>query len=209
MTAPGQAPKPKVVVADDELAITLLIDRALQDLAQRSRSAQLVQPLCAHVERCAARGLDSILPLLDELERELVRYMAGLPGGDNSGDNQMRRIAVVEDNVDNRVLVQAILEDRYRITEYENGRAALEGLRAERPDLVLLDISLPGMNGTEVLREIRADEGLRTLPVIALTAHAMAGDRERFLEAGFDDYMTKPIMDEQLLLNAIEYLLPG
>jgi two-component system cell cycle response regulator DivK len=121
----------------------------------------------------------------------------------------MKRIAIVEDNPDNRLLVQVILEDRYGITEYEDGQVALRGLREDRPDLVLLDISLPGMDGLEVLREIRADESIRDLPVIALTAHAMAGDRERFLGAGFDAYVTKPITDEDLLLGAIEQYLPA
>jgi CheY-like chemotaxis protein len=81
------------------------------------------------------------------------------------------------------------------------------GLRQERPDLVLLDISLPGMDGVAVLREIRADAGLRDLPVIALTAHAMAGDREKYTAFGFDDYVTKPIVDEEILLSAINRLL--
>ncbi|HEX2093096.1 MAG TPA: response regulator [Longimicrobiaceae bacterium] len=121
----------------------------------------------------------------------------------------MKTIAVVEDNADNRLLLQALLEDRYRIAEYEDGLAALRGLREDRCDLVLLDISLPGMDGMEVLREIRADEGLRDLPVIALTAHAMAGDRERFLATGFDDYITKPILDEEFLLETIERYLRG
>ena len=115
----------------------------------------------------------------------------------------MKSIAVVEDNADNRFLVQALLEELYELREYEDGRSALAGLRENRPDLVLLDISLPGMDGLEVLREIRADENLRELPVIALTAHAMSGDRERFLQAGFDDYLTKPILDEDLLHRII------
>lgn len=114
------------------------------------------------------------------------------------------RIAVVEDNPDNRLLVQAILEDRYDITEYENGVLALEGLTASAPDLVLLDISLPEMDGTEVLRRMKEVEHLATLPVIALTAHAMAGDRERYLGLGFDDYLTKPIVDEDVLVGTIE-----
>lgn len=119
----------------------------------------------------------------------------------------MKKIAVVEDNPDNRLLVQVILEPLYAITEYASGFAALEGLPKDKPDLVLLDISLPEMDGTEVLQRIRADDRLRDLPVIALTAHAMAGDRERYLAAGFDDYVTKPIVDETLLLGAIEKLL--
>ena len=120
----------------------------------------------------------------------------------------MKRIAVVEDNPDNRLLVQALLEDRYLIDEYGTGDEALMGLREQRPDLVLLDISLPGRDGTDVLQDLRKDEALKDLPVIALTAHAMSGDRERFLAAGFDDYITKPIVDENVLLDAIRRHLP-
>lgn len=119
----------------------------------------------------------------------------------------MIKIAVVEDNLDNRLLVQAILMDTYEVVEYENGAEALLGIRSERPDLVLLDISLPGLDGLGVLKELRADPALRDLPVIALTAHAMAGDRERYLAAGFDDYFAKPIVDEDALLSLIERLL--
>ncbi|MBD3267572.1 response regulator [bacterium] len=116
----------------------------------------------------------------------------------------MTRIAVVEDNPDNRLLVQALLEDRYELTEYDNGKDALDGIQQEKPDAVLLDISLPEMDGLEVLQHIRANEHLKDLHVIALTAHAMAGDRENFLQAGFNDYITKPILDETVLIDAIE-----
>lgn len=114
------------------------------------------------------------------------------------------RIAVVEDNPDNRLLVEALLEDDYDLSEYETGVQAVEGLGRDVPDLVLLDISLPEMDGTEVLRWIRSDERVKHLPVIALTAHAMAGDREKFLAQGFNDYVTKPIVDESVLRAAIE-----
>lgn len=120
-----------------------------------------------------------------------------------------KRLAVIEDNPDNRLLVQAMLEDFYDLSEYGNGIEALAGLARERPDLVLLDISLPEMDGNEVLRRIRADAGLKGLPVIALTAHAMAGDKEKFLAAGFDGYVTKPIVDEAVLLDAIKACLQG
>lgn len=120
-----------------------------------------------------------------------------------------RKLAVVEDNPDNRLLVQAMLEDFYDLSEYGNGVEALAGLAKVRPDLVLLDISLPEMDGNEVLRRIRADAGLQGLPVIALTAHAMAGDREKFLAAGFNGYVTKPIVDESVLLEAIRACLKG
>lgn len=119
-----------------------------------------------------------------------------------------RRICVVEDNPDNRLLLQAMLGERYAITEYETGIAALEGLASANPELVLLDISLPRMDGVEVLSRIRADKRFARLPVIALTAHAMAMDREKYLAAGFDAYVPKPIVDEDVLIQAIEALLP-
>lgn len=114
------------------------------------------------------------------------------------------KVAVVEDNPDNRMLVQALLEDLYEISEYESGVEAVEGLPDDIPDLILLDISLPEMDGTEVLAWIRQHADLKHVPVIALTAHAMAGDREKYLAAGFNDYVTKPILDEDVLIGAIE-----
>jgi CheY-like chemotaxis protein len=121
----------------------------------------------------------------------------------------MKKIAVVEDNADNRLVLAAYLEGQYEIAAYEAGAEALEGMARDRPDLVLLDISLPRMDGTEVLRHIRASADLRDLPVIALTAHAMAGDRERYLGLGFDAYVAKPIVDEAELIGTIERCLRG
>lgn len=119
----------------------------------------------------------------------------------------MAKIAVIEDNADNRLLVSAILEDTHSVVEYETGPLALAGLPRDSADLVLLDISLPEMDGIEVLAHIRADERISHLPVIALTAHAAVTDREKFIAAGFDEYVTKPIVDENVLLNAISRLL--
>lgn len=120
----------------------------------------------------------------------------------------MKKIAVVEDNRDNRLLLRAFLSDRYEMVDYETGPAALEGFQDSLPDLVLLDVSLPGMDGLAVLGKLRENERTRALPVIALTAHAMAGDRERFLKAGFNEYVAKPIVDETVLFDAIARLLP-
>ena len=117
------------------------------------------------------------------------------------------KVAVVEDNPDNRMLVEALLEDRYDLSEYETGLEAVEGLPNNIPDVVLLDIMMPEMDGTEVLAWLRVQDTLKHLPVIALTAHAMAGDREKFLSIGFNDYVTKPILDEDLLIDAIERCL--
>jgi len=118
------------------------------------------------------------------------------------------KIAVVEDNPDNRMLVQALLEDTYEISEYETGVDAINGLGNDIPDLILLDISLPEMDGTEVLAWIRDQDALKDVPVIALTAHAMSGDREKYLALGFNGYVTKPIIDEDVLFGAIERCLP-
>ena len=116
---------------------------------------------------------------------------------------EKRIIAVVEDNADNRLLLHAFLDHEYELVDYVNGSEALEGLRVSPPDLVLLDISLPGMDGVEVLCRMRTDPFLKRVPAIALTAHAMAGDRERFLAAGFCDYLPKPIVDEGVLLDSV------
>jgi CheY-like chemotaxis protein len=122
----------------------------------------------------------------------------------------VRRIAIVEDNPDNRLLVRALLEGSYLLSEYETGSEALAGFEHEEPDLVLLDISLPGMDGIAILQRLRSDRRWLELPVIAVTAHAMSGDRERLLALGFDDYIAKPILDPHLLIASIEALCqPG
>jgi CheY-like chemotaxis protein len=101
---------------------------------------------------------------------------------------------VADDNPAGRELVRESLAKHVgSIIEAANGREALEKIREARPDLVLLDIQMPEMDGYAVLREIRSDPSLQGLRVVALTAFAMQGDRERAFEAGFDDYLTKPV----------------
>jgi CheY-like chemotaxis protein len=116
----------------------------------------------------------------------------------------MHKIAVVDDNSDNRLIIRTILEDQYEIIEFSSGIEAIEGFRKSKPDVVILDISLPEMDGTEILRRIREDAELHDLPVIALTAHAMVGDREKYLAAGFNDYVAKPILDMSVLFSTIQ-----
>lgn len=116
----------------------------------------------------------------------------------------LRKVAVVDDNSDNRLIIRTILEDHYLITEFSSGQEALKGLAADRPDIVILDISLPEMDGPEILRRLRSDTNLSDLPVVALTAHAMVGDREKYLAAGFNDYIAKPILDIAVLFSVIE-----
>ncbi|HJU65661.1 MAG TPA: response regulator [Gemmatimonadaceae bacterium] len=122
----------------------------------------------------------------------------------------MKRIALIDDDSDNRLLVRAMLEDRYEIDEYATGTEALNGIRRRRPDIVLLDIQMPGYSGVSVVRWLREDALLCDIPVIAVTAHAMAGDRERLILAGFNDYVSKPIVDEDALVRMIErWIAPG
>ncbi len=116
----------------------------------------------------------------------------------------MRKIAVVDDNADNRLIIRTILEDQYEILEFSSGMEAIQGFKKSKPDVVILDISLPEMDGTEILRRIREDSYLHDLPVIALTAHAMVGDREKYLAAGFNDYVAKPILDMSVLFSTIQ-----
>lgn len=116
-------------------------------------------------------------------------------------------LAMIEDNPDNRLLIRALLEDRYIIQEFEDGIKALELMPLNLPDVILLDISLPILSGVEVLKEMRKHPDLKDIPVIALTAHAMSGDREKYLAHGFDSYLAKPIWDDQVLCEAIEGVL--
>ncbi|MEK6757152.1 MAG: response regulator [Bacteroidota bacterium] len=116
----------------------------------------------------------------------------------------MKSIMLVEDNKDNRLLVRTLLSELYTLLEYETGFEAIQALKTSTPNLILLDISLPGMDGIEVLSRLRSNERLRDIPVVALTAHAVSGDRERFLEAGFNDYVAKPIVNEEAFLQSIK-----
>jgi len=117
-------------------------------------------------------------------------------------------ILVVEDNPDNMMTARALLQDTCTVTEAADGQVGVEQARAHLPDLILMDISLPVMDGIEALGAIRRDRTLRHIPVIAVTASAMAGDREEILAHGFDGYISKPI-DGGLLEQTIKETLDG
>lgn len=121
---------------------------------------------------------------------------------------EQKTVLYIEDNPHNRRLVRRTLERRgYSVVEAVDGPSGLEMAQDLVPPLVLLDIGLPGMDGIEVVTHIKSDEKLREIPVIALTASAMRGDREKFLEAGCDDYLSKPI-DVFELLNKVNQHYP-
>ncbi|MFL0797796.1 MAG: response regulator [Cellvibrionaceae bacterium] len=118
-----------------------------------------------------------------------------------------KTILVVEDNPDNLKLVSWILEDEdFNIVAAETGEDGLAALEQHNIDLVLMDISLPGIDGKEASRRIRDNPDLAGLPIIALTAHAIQGEKEAILAAGVNDLLTKPL-DEDQLLNSIHSLI--
>ena len=104
------------------------------------------------------------------------------------------KILVVDDNQDSRELVMKILKGKgHQLIEAVDGEDALEKVAAEQPNLILLDISLPKIDGHEVTRRLKQNKKFASIPVIALTAHAMKGDKEKALASGCDDYISKPI----------------
>lgn len=112
---------------------------------------------------------------------------------------QEKTILYIEDNAHNRRIVRKILSVfGYNVIEAEDGLQGYEMIQELKPPLVLLDISLPTMDGIQIVGLVKGDEALRHIPVIALTASAMRGDRERFLEAGCDDYLSKPVNAQEL-----------
>ena len=115
-------------------------------------------------------------------------------------------ILVVEDNPDNMTTIKAILKGAYDILEATDGEEGLNMTLSELPDLVLLDMSLPKMDGFEVAGRIKSERGDRHIPVIALTAHAMKGDREKTIQAGCDDYVSKPVDPEELMKTIENYV---
>lgn len=122
-------------------------------------------------------------------------------------DSRDRTILIVEDSDDVRYFMRLALEDLgYRIIEAENGEKAVEIARAERPDIILMDLSLPIMDGIMATEKIRASEGLGGLPIIAVTAHQETDFRTGAKAAGFDAYVTKPI-DIEFLVELIKGLL--
>jgi CheY-like chemotaxis protein len=114
----------------------------------------------------------------------------------------MKTILIVEDVQLNRDLLVQLLEDDYRLVLAEDGQAALQKAGEAKPDLILMDLSLPRMDGWEATRRLKADAALAGIPIIVLSAHAMRGDEERARASGCDDFLTKPI-DETLLYQKL------
>jgi CheY-like chemotaxis protein len=120
-----------------------------------------------------------------------------------------KRILVVEDNLDNRrILVYRLKRiGDFEIFEASNGEEALSMVEKHTVDLIFMDLKMPVMDGWEATRRIRRMEGVRRIPIIALTAQAMAGDEQKALAAGCDDYVAKPIVDPEVVREKLERLL--
>ena len=119
----------------------------------------------------------------------------------------MSKILIVEDNEMNRDMLSRRLERKgYDVVMAEDGKKGVDMSKSENPDLILMDLSLPIMDGWEATSTIKEDEETKSIPIIVLTAHAMAGDREKALEAGADEYDTKPIDFKRLLGKIKEFI---
>ena len=118
-----------------------------------------------------------------------------------------KRILVVEDQEDNRQIIRDMFAGTdYEIIEAENGEEAIAAVAKQRPDLILMDVQLPIMDGYEATRRIKADPALRSIPIIAVTSYALSGEDKRAQAAGCDDYVAKPYSPRQLLAKVRQYL---
>lgn len=119
----------------------------------------------------------------------------------------MSKILYIEDNPQNMRLVRKILKHAgYEMLEAEDGLTGLRVARETRPDLILMDVNLPDIDGLEATARLKSDAAMASIPVIALTANAMVGDREKAMEAGCDGYLPKPISRQELLKTVVEFI---
>ncbi len=118
-----------------------------------------------------------------------------------------KNVMVVEDNEKNRKLIRVVLKAKgYNVIEATTGEEALSLLKEQIPDIILMDIQLPGIDGLTLIRQIKADVDKKDIPIIAVTAHAMKGDEQKILDTGCDAYMSKPIDTRELPLTIEKYL---
>jgi CheY-like chemotaxis protein len=121
-------------------------------------------------------------------------------------EKKMKKIMIVEENELNVDLLVQLLEDKYELITAFDGAQAVQLVEQEAPDLILMDMAMPVMDGWEATRIIKANDSLRNIPIIGVSSYAMVGDSEKALEAGCDDYLTKPL-DENLLFEKLEHFL--
>ncbi len=204
-------------------------------LAIAQKSAQLIG---ARIDVSSVVGRGSVFTVTVPVKWPEDLLQSGMVDGENNGDNglshndpyqdsgagetrrylvrgrqktavDLMKILVVDDDPDNLISINAVLRDRFHVIEARDGMKALEKALNESPDLMLLDMALPGISGFDVVRELKAIRSTRNIPVIALTALSMKGDRERTLEAGCDDYISKPYNIDNLLQTIDKWLRYG
>lgn len=193
---PGTARTPVLILTAKDLTredLGRLSANNVQQLVQKGNVDQ--RELLRRVDRLVGREARPEAPSSPPFvpvaaPRRHVRKAAGASG--------LPTVLAVEDRPDNMTTLRAILQRTCRLLEATDGEDALRKTLAETPDLILLDMSLPGMDGLEVLARLRREPGTKDIPVVALTAHAMKGDREKYLAAGCDDYLSKPVDVEEL-----------
>ena len=171
--------------------------------------AQLIQKGDVDVKELLSKinaliGIEIAPPIVPSKIKTKPRIIAKAPVVKNKGKKPT--IVLVEDNLDNRITAKAILGDRFTIIEAMDGEEGLQKITVELPDLVLLDISLPKMDGIEVVKKLKENEKTKGIPVIALTAKAMRKDREIIMKAGCDEYVSKPIDDVELRSKIAQFI---
>jgi CheY-like chemotaxis protein len=177
-------------------------------LSSRDLGATERERLSPPVVGLIRKGEDARGPLTASLRRALAARVIG-PTTDGGLEAPPRdaKVLVVEDNEDNIFTLRQILAPLgLDVVTVSNGRDAIEYCRARLPDLILMDVQLPGMSGLQATGAIRKLPGGMTIPIVALTAQAMKGDRERILAAGCDDYLSKPVLPKTLLGVVQRYL---
>lgn len=124
--------------------------------------------------------------------------------------NDLKTILLVEDNEDNLVVYRTILEHvGYRVIEARDGEEGVSRARDQQPDLILMDISIPKIDGWEATQRLKADEGTREIPIIALTAHALEEDRQKAIQAGCDGYLAKPVEPRRVVQEVERFVGPA
>jgi len=119
----------------------------------------------------------------------------------------MKKILVIEDNENNLYLITYILEkNRFEVINARDGKTGIQKAGKEKPDLIIMDIQLPDINGLEVARRLRASKDANTIPIVALTSYAMAGDEQKAIEAGCNGYIEKPIDPKTIMAEIKKYL---
>ena len=197
---PSLPQKPKVIIATAY---------GREEVMQRSEKVGVDGFLLKPVGQSVL--FDSIMIALgkEAQERETVKRVSGR---DEEELRKIRgaRVLLVEDNEINQQVAEEILQQAGLVVRIaNNGKEAVEMVKAGNFDVVLMDIQMPVMGGFEATQEIRRDERFQDLPIIAMTAHAMGGDREKSIEAGMNDHMTKPIDPDQLISALVKWVMPG